>query len=200
MPCFKKGEADRVLDAYQRDYGQDHLLPITASDQGEPPSSIIIDYPSRQQLCSASNIKPRANANFRVKDLTLDEVILVLIHPTTVGFFSAACIKSISLLDRGYSNLLSEARRLGSLDFSSLCEPRFDYASQIAISNHRVDLLSACFMHYKGDTGLFIRFLGHEYTGIHRDVPVILRRIKPHIEAADYDAIKRMLKYRKLIR
>ena len=48
-------------------------------------------------------------------------------------------------------------------------------------------------MYYKGDTGLFVRYLSNEYTGQHRDVPAILRRIKPHIDRMDFEAIERML-------
>ena len=76
MPKLKTSEVDAILDSYQNKYGQEFLEPIVASNQGKqhPPSPSI--YPSRQQLYSASNLKHRSTAYFRVKDPSLDEMIL----------------------------------------------------------------------------------------------------------------------------
>jgi hypothetical protein len=123
-----------------------------ASTQGKPPL-ITANYPSRHQLYAESNIKPRSTAQFRVKDLTLDEVILILIHPDS-NFFSDECTQALACLDSGYSKLLYDANELREIDFSPLREPRYDYAEQKEISPDRVRMLSACFLHYKGDVGL----------------------------------------------
>ena len=80
LPIFKRGEVDSILNDYQKEYALNQDVPIVASTQGKPPF-ITANYPSRHQLYAESNIKPRSTAQFRVKDLTLDEVILVLIHP-----------------------------------------------------------------------------------------------------------------------
>lgn len=124
LPTFKPGEADTILDQYQRKYAPNQARHIVASTQGEPSSQLSsITHPSRQQLYSESNIKPRSNANFRVKNLTLDEVILILIHPNS-NFFCIRSMRVIACLDTDYKRLLSDAPWLQMIDFSSLREPR----------------------------------------------------------------------------
>jgi hypothetical protein len=193
FPKFRRGEVDALLSAYQKKYAPNQEKHIVTSTQGKPtinhPSN---NYPSRQQLYRESNIKPRSNAQFRVKDLTLDEVILVLVHPDT-NFFSSECMNSIACLDSDYNKLISDLNKLNGIHFSQLREPRLDYAAQTEISAERVKMLSACFLHYKGDVGLLVRYLGHEYTGLHRNVQPCLDRLKPHIDPDDYQSIERIL-------
>jgi hypothetical protein len=90
-------------------------------------------------------------------------------------------MKAIACMDSDYNKLISDADELRRIDFSPLREPRFDYAAQTEIPSDCVNMLSACFLHYKGDVGLLVWYLGHEYTGFHRNVLSCLDRIKPHI-------------------
>ena len=193
LPKFKQGEADEILAEYQQNCGQYLSEPLVSSAQGKPPSSLPTIHPSRQQLYRESNLKPRASAYFRVQDLTLDEIVLVLMHPDSVGLFDCKSLRAIASLNHAYHTLSKEMNRLRNLDFSSLRQPRLDYASQTEISEERIDMTSACFMHYKGDTGLLVRYLGHEYTGLHRDPEYTLSQIEGHVDEEDYLAIKRML-------
>jgi hypothetical protein len=48
-------------------------------------------------------------------------------------------------------------------------------------------------VHFGLDPGKFVRWLGGEYTGYHRDVNKILTAIRPHIESDDYGHLKRIL-------
>ena len=54
---------------------------------------------------------------------------------------------------------------LRHMNFSTLKLPRFDYADQTKISNERVDLATACAIHYGLHTGMVIRYLKGEYIG-----------------------------------
>jgi hypothetical protein len=193
LPKINQGEVDKILQEYQDEFAPNQVRHILSSTQGEPSSSMPSPtYPSRQQLYSSSNTKPRSTANFRVMDLTLDEIVLTLIHPTTYGFL---CIKSwiaLSCIDKTYNRLLKESIRLEKIDFSPISQPR--YQEQKSICDQRVDMHSACFLYYKGDVGLLTRFMGHEYTGAHRDVDACLNRIKPHINDTDFQDIERILR------
>ena len=44
------------------------------------------------------------------------------------------------------------------------------WASQLAISVHRHKAMMACLLHYNLDVSLFMRYLGGNYTGAHRNI------------------------------
>ena len=140
-------------------------------------------------------MKPRSSISFRVAfmDLSLDEVMLVLLHKDNRGFLSSECLSALRQVDDDYKKLVDGVTRLEALDFSSISLPRLDYADQKSVSPERVDLQSACFLHYHGDPGLVVRYLGNEYTGEHRDVGEILGKIHGNVDQDDYDAIERIL-------
>ena len=137
MPKFKKGEVDLLLATYQATYSTGSGKSIVTSNQGEnhlhPPSSNHLqNYPSRRQLYSKCRMKPRDSIYFRVAfmELTLDEVMLILLHREFRGFLSTDSMKSIALLDKSYNKLVRDYERLESMNFSALTEPRLDYAVQ----------------------------------------------------------------------
>lgn len=195
LPIMKKREAEVILATYQETYAP-RQSPIVASLQGKPSeSSIHPKYPSRQQLYASCRMKPRSSAQFRVKfgELTLDEIILILIHPESTEFLCPESRKNLRAINKKYSRLFDEAKRLQTVDFSKLRAPRLNYANQKCISKDRVDMASACFLHYKGEPGLVVRYLDGEYTGAHRDITNCLKRIETHVNQEDYDAIERIL-------
>ncbi|EJK67364.1 hypothetical protein THAOC_11613 [Thalassiosira oceanica] len=82
----------------------------------------------------------------------------------------------------GYDNakLIEEMPRLRPLDFSPLLEPRYDYATQSSIPQHRIDMMGAAYLHY-GDMGLVARYVDGEYIGAWRDHDAILDAVAPHV-------------------
>ncbi|KAL7529165.1 hypothetical protein ACHAXR_005018 [Thalassiosira sp. AJA248-18] len=82
---------------------------------------------------------------------------------------------------------------LMKVDFSSLNQPRLDYAEQKEIPVDRVILMTACAVHYGLDFGLVVRYLGHEYTGESRNLQLIKDECGPHIEPEDLAQIIRIL-------
>lgn len=191
---MKKQECEVVLATYQQTYAPNEY-PIVSSMQGETPNYHSPTYPSRQQLYTSCRMKPRTSAQFRVKfgELTLDEVIITLIHPESSELLSDESFRALRTLNKSYYKLLSDCTALQKTDFSSLRLPRYDYAVQKEISPHRVKLASACFLHYKGEPGLIIRYLGGEYTASHRQIKSCIDRIQPHVDPVDVAAIERIL-------
>jgi hypothetical protein len=106
MPKISQSEVDKVLQDYQDHYAPNQVRHIVSSTQGEPSniSTLSPTYPSRQQLYSSSNMKPRGTANFRVMDLTLDEIMLTLIHPTTRGFLCPESWIALSCIELSQHN------------------------------------------------------------------------------------------------
>ncbi len=63
---------------------------------------------------------------------------------------------------------------LRSHDFLELKKPRLNYAALLSISPTRVDLATACFIHYGLHPGMLTCYLNGKYTGKNRDVEPIL--------------------------
>ena len=80
------------------------------------------------------------------------------------------------------------------IDFSSLLEPRLDYADQVDIQRERVWKLTACAVYYNVNLGLVSRFLGGEYSVAWRDIDAILVAVHPHIFRTDFEHIERILR------
>jgi hypothetical protein len=82
---------------------------------------------------------------------------------------------------------------LRSVDFSSLKLPRLNYADQTAIHQERVDLATACAIHYGLHTGMVIHYLKGEYVGESRDADKILAAVSPYISEVNCKHIKRII-------
>ncbi len=54
-------------------------------------------------------------------------------------------------------------------------------------------MASAAMVHFGLDPGKFVRWMGGEYTGYHRDVQRTLAAVHPYITAKDYNHIEQIL-------
>ena len=86
-----------------------------------------------------------------------------------------------------------DVTNLRMVDFTRLKEPRTGYAEQIEIDPIRVDMATACAIHYSLHPGMAIRYLKDEYVGENREVTQILSDVSPFIDEADDAHIKRIL-------
>ena len=86
-----------------------------------------------------------------------------------------------------------DVTNLRMVDFTRLKEPRIGYAEQTEIDPIRVDMATACAIHYSLHPGMVIRYLKGEYVGENRDVTQILSDVSPFIDEADAAHIKRIL-------
>ena len=68
-----------------------------------------------------------------------------------------------------------------------------NYEQQERIDPHRVKIASAAMVHFGLDPGKFVRWMGGEYTGHHRDVEKTLVAVRPHVTVEDYNHIERIL-------
>jgi hypothetical protein len=75
--------------------------------------------------------------------------------------------------------MVNDVMGLRSINFSKLKLPRFDYADQTKISQERVDLATACAVHYDLNTGMVVRYLKGEYVGESRDADAIIKKVSP---------------------
>jgi hypothetical protein len=92
-----------------------------------------------------------------------------------------------------YREMVDDVLRLRFVDFSTLKLPRLNYADQTAISQERVDLTTACAIHYGLHTGMVIRYIKGEYVGESRDADKILSAVTPYISEVDCDHIRRII-------
>jgi hypothetical protein len=57
-----------------------------------------------------------------------------------------------------HRDMVDDVLQLRGIDFSNLKLPRYDYADQTKISEERVDLATACAIHYGLNTGMVVRY------------------------------------------
>ena len=92
-----------------------------------------------------------------------------------------------------FASLVPKIARWLTVDFSPLRKPRYNYEQQEQINPHCVEMASAAMVHFGLDPGKFVRWMGGEYTGHHRDVEKTLVAVRPHITVEDYNHIERIL-------
>ena len=109
------------------------------------------------------------------------------------GWLSKQDLHSVSLIQPDFKDMIDSVPALLKVDFSSLCDPVLDYASQTNINPDRVRLMSACAVHYNLDIGLVVRYLGGEYTASWRNIPEILAAAEPYVSEDVYDHLHRVL-------
>jgi hypothetical protein len=68
-----------------------------------------------------------------------------------------------------------------------------DYSEQTKISKERVDLATACAIHYGLNTGMVIRYLNGKYTSKSRNADVILAAVSSYIVREDCKHIKQII-------
>ena len=89
--------------------------------------------------------------------------------------------------------MIDDILDLRSLDFSVLRKPRLNYNEQTTISDDRVDMTTACFIHYSFHPGMMIRFIKGQFVNEHLDVDSIINEVVPHISSTGTNHIHRIL-------
>ena len=209
LPNMKPSDVDPILEAYQTKYATANNPKVVTQHQGEPSTSLTMpttihqtrqntegrepEYPSRQDLIKSCRMKPKHNKFFVVNDPDLDDIILFLLGNERRGLLEEKDWENLGKTDSDYNQLVKRTKELLTVDFSPLQQPRYDYENQKEISKERIDQADACLLHYGGEIGMLVRFLGGEYTAENRDVEGILTAVKPHIDERDYEDMKRIL-------
>jgi hypothetical protein len=150
---------------------------ISTAKKGEP-TTIPIIYPSITQLVRGCLMKPSLNHQYRVSDLCLDNVIVKLVK-SPESFLTNEDVMNLSKVNSLYREMIHDVIDLRLIDFTKMKEPRIGYAEQTAIDPTRVNMATACAIHYSLHPGMVIRYLKGKYLGENRDVNQILSDVSP---------------------
>ena len=163
---------------------------VTTLKKGEPNTCTLPFL----QLVRSCIMKPSPNHQYRVKNLTLDHIIIKLLKSSKY-FLANEDIVNLSKVNSLYQEMIGYVAELKMLHFCALREPRFGYAEQTEIqsSRARVNMATACAVNYSLHPGMIIRYIKGEYVGESRNVPQILKDISSHVNETDATHIERIL-------
>jgi len=131
-------------------------------------------------------MSPSIKKYYQVQDMTLYNVITTVIKEYRTSFYSTD-LHNLSSINHDFSKMIPNSIRWLALDFSPLCEHRYDYESQATISSRRVEMASAAMIHFDLDPGKCVRWLGGKYTGARRDVNRTLTAVRDHMSTNDFN-------------
>jgi hypothetical protein len=122
----------------------------------------------------------------------LDNVVIFLVKWYTL-YLTDIELENLKSLNSRYCDMINDILHLRFIDFSTVKLPCLDYAEQTEISEERVDLATACAIHYGLKTGMVICYIKGEYVGESRNADTIFTSISPHINNKDCQDIKRII-------
>jgi hypothetical protein len=138
-------------------------------------------------------MKPSLDLYYQAKDPHFDNVVIFVVKWLGVLYLTANNLESLRSLNKHYRAMIDDVQRLQFVDFLPLKMPRLDYAEQTSISSKRVDLATACVIHYGLDLGMVIRYLKGKYVGESQDADAVLLEVSPHINSKDCEHIKQII-------
>jgi hypothetical protein len=121
--------------------------------------------PLHSLASSRQGMKPSTNKYYQVKELTICNVITIVIQEYVA--FSKNEPLNIRLLNTNFAKMIPKLQRWLQIDFSTLHEPRLSYESQMQIDPHQVCMANSAMAHFGLDQGRFVRWMGGKYTGQH---------------------------------
>ena len=102
-------------------------------------------------------MKPSLNLQYRVKDLRFNIIVVFLIK-NQASYLSDNDVDNIQKNIKMHCDMVNNVLRLRGIDFSKVKLPRYDYADQTKILQERVDLATACAIHYGLNTGMVVQY------------------------------------------
>ena len=185
-------DKNAIIAKYDKDcHRMGYTNQVTTANKGERTHPPTI-YPSTYQLVRGCSMKPDKNHQYRVQDLRIKNVIVIVLKFVD-GFLSDVCIKKLHCLNSLFNEMATDVCKLSTLDFSSLREPRIGYADQLEIQMSRIDMATAGIIHYSLHPGMLIHFVKGEYVGESRDASQIINDVSPYIKRDDVDHIHRII-------
>jgi hypothetical protein len=122
-------------------------------------------YPSHHHLIANCKMKPSLDLYYRAKDPHFDNVVIFVVRWPGVLYLTADDLESLRSSNKHYRTMIEDVQRLQFVDFLPLKMPRLDYTEQTSISSEKVDLATACTIHYRLNVGMVIRYLKGKYVG-----------------------------------
>jgi hypothetical protein len=92
-------------------------------------------------------MRPSKDKFYRVDILELHSIIATVIKEFRVEFM-VQDIRNLCLVCKDFASLVPKIARWLTVDFSLLCEPRYNYEKQERINPHRVKMASAAMVHF----------------------------------------------------
>ncbi len=102
---------NKILDEYSLVCQKNGTLHRTAAVKQGEPNKKPTTYPTIAQLVRDCKMKPSPNHQYQVDDLTLDNVIVILIREET-SYLSPICLANISILNKLYREMTRDVFRL----------------------------------------------------------------------------------------
>jgi hypothetical protein len=180
-------EKRKILEAYETKFGTGYPVSIVTRKKGKHVGATLLLHSAIRR-----RMRPSKSKFYRVDILELHSVIATVMKEFRVEF-NAQDIRNLCLVCKDFASLVPKIERWLTIDFSRLCEPRYNYEQQERIDPHHVKMASAAMIHFGLDPGKFVRWIGGECTGHHRDVEKTLVAVRPHITVEDYNHIERIL-------
>ncbi len=118
-----------------------------------------MQFPPHHCLVNDCKMKPSLDHQYQVSIISLKHVIVIIVKNFERYLLDAQDLHNLSKVNQLYGDMINKVLRLRSLDFSELKKPRYDYAEQLDISPEKVDLISACCIHYGLHPGMPVRYL-----------------------------------------
>jgi hypothetical protein len=110
-------------------------------------------------------MKPSTNKYYRVKELTMYNVVTIVIQEYAA--FSKSELLNIRLLNANFAKMIPKLKRWLQIGFSTLCEPHLNYESQMQIDPHQICISNTAMAHFGLDPERFVRWMGGKYMGQH---------------------------------
>jgi hypothetical protein len=152
-------EKKRILEEYVSKFGTGYQECIITKKKGKPKINEDLYF----LTSSWKGMKPSSDKYYRVKELTIYNVITIVIQEYTA--FSKKELSHLHLINKDFSMMLPKLKHWLKIDFSLLRKPRLNYKNQTQINLHQVCMANAAMAHFGLDPGRFVRWMGGDYTG-----------------------------------
>jgi hypothetical protein len=147
---FGTREKKRILEEYVSKFGSGHQESIITKKKGK----LDINKPLHFATSSWKGIKPSSNKYYRVKELTIYNVITIVIQEYMA--FSKNELSSIRLINTDFSKMTPKLKCWLQIDFYTLRMPQSNYKNQMQINPHQVCMANAAMTHFGLDPGRFV--------------------------------------------
>jgi hypothetical protein len=143
-------EKKRIFEEYVSKFGSGHQELIITKKKGK----LDLNEPLHFVTSSWKGMKPSTDKYYRVKDLMIYNVIIIVIQEYTA--FSKNKLLSIRLINTDFTKMIPKLKRWLQIDFSTLRKPRLNYKSQTQIDPNGVCMANAAMAHFGLNPGRFL--------------------------------------------
>ena len=171
-PRLISGPAEKkaILADYQKKFETDPNKSIVTKPKGK---HWLHSLPSQRQFYHTEILRHDPSQDYRVNEVFLHNIlpiILARMYQLDAGWISGRDLTHLHRTSKLIHDAVSIFEQYSHVDFSALKEPRYSFSEQKEISEHRVAMNTAAFLHFGMDPGNLARFIGKEDTGQHRDI------------------------------